>query len=440
MIKVTHITPHFGTGVGTVLRELSKKFNLNYKNYKHKYLALDFINKETKRFFKKNQISFEENLFFKKKKLKDYVKQSDIILIHWWNHPMLMEILANLDLPKNRLLIWSHITGSIAPNCITKRIIQFSDFFILSTPMFKSSRIYKNLNNNLKKKISTIWSTGGIERVKVHKKKKSKIKVIGYIGNLDFSKLHPNFVKMCASLKNKNVIFKVIGKKTGSLLNHQINKYQMNNRIIMEGYVSESKKWRLLSSFDIFGYPLARHHYGSCDQTIQEAMVAKVPVVALNNSMEKYMIKDTKTGLIANSESHYIKLIRKLINMNENKKNALILRAYNFAKDNYSIKKITHEWDLMFQKVLVTRKTKKFFFDSKLKPHNLYSKTLDDSCKYVIKFLDKKKVLNKDIEKVKKFCKTANWKSPTKSSPFHYQKLFPKNKRLNQLCEILKKN
>ena len=67
---------------------------------------------------------------------------------------------------------------------------------------------------------------------------------------------------------------------------------------------------KLLSNFDVFGYPLSKYHFGSCDQSIQEAMTAKIPVVALNNQMESYMIKNNVTGYLAKDENEYSKIIK----------------------------------------------------------------------------------------------------------------------------------
>jgi hypothetical protein len=239
VINVVHLTPHYGTGVGTVIRGYAVYQKKNYsKLYSHEYLSLENINSYTKNIFRKYNINFIDNLYYERKLLNKKILKADIVLVHWWNHPLLMDIIANHKFPKNRIVLWCHITGKIPPNCITNKIVNFPDKFIFTTPVSKQSNVFKNLSKKLKKKTSTIWSTAGIERVKIYPKKKTKIFNVGYIGNLDFTKLHPNFIKICEKSYEKNMIFTVIGKIVRNSLARQIRLSPIRDKIMLKGYVS----------------------------------------------------------------------------------------------------------------------------------------------------------------------------------------------------------
>ena len=441
MIKVLHLTPHYGTGVGTVIRNFAVYQKKNYKKYfSHEYFSLEHTNSYTKKIFNKNKIKFTENTYYNDNYLKKKISKADIVFIHWWNHPLLMDLLANKGLPSSRVVFWCHITGKIAPNCITEDILKFPDKFVFTTPVSKSIPIYLKLQKKDKKNISVIWSTGGIERVKIYKKKINKYFNVGYIGNLDFTKLHPEFIKICEKSYKKNVRFIVVGRIVNNSLLDQAKKSKIKNKIIFKGYVSEKKKWELLSQFDLFGYPLAKYHYGSCDQSIQEAMIAKVPVLTLNNSMEKEMIKNNFSGFIAKNINEYSSVVKKFSNFSQKKKKIIINNARNFAEKNFSLKVMSEKWNSIFYELIEIEKNKKNFSKKKVSANLLYSKTLDSSCLLIKKYLTVRKPSNLLEKKILSFCKDKNWTSPTKSSPYHYFSFFRKNRKLKKLCILLKNN
>ena len=134
------------------------------------------------------------------------------------------------------------------------------------------SKYIHQLTDLDKKKLGVVWSTGGVERLQSIKPTHHEGVIVGYIGNLDFTKLNPNFIKLCEMVTNDSIKFVVVGGPVNSDLLIQAKNSKIANRIEFTGYVSEEEKWKRLSTFDIFGYPLAPHHFGSCDQTIQEAM------------------------------------------------------------------------------------------------------------------------------------------------------------------------
>ena len=276
------------------------------------------------------------------------------------------------------------------------------------------------------------------EYVKIYKKERSEFFIVGYIGNLDYTKLHTNFVKMCEKASKKNTRFIIIGKKVNNSLLEEVKKSNQKNNFIFKGYVSEKEKMKLLSNFDVFGYPLSKYHFGSCDQSIQEAMTAKIPVVALNNQMESYMIKNNITGYLAKDENEYSKIIKNF----QKKKNVykIVEKAQAYSKKNYSLKSMCEKWEKIFKEMMMIKKNYKKFSKTKLLPDELYSISLTDECKPIKKYLNLEGNIELWEKKVIKFCHSKNWISPTKSSPFHYLNFFPKNKILKKLCLILSKN
>ena len=106
---------------------------------------------------------------------------------------------------------------------------------------------------------------------------------IGYVGTLGFCKLNPNFADFCAAVDVPNTKF------------------------IMVGDVSKE-----LSQMDIFSYLLNPQHFGATENALLEEMVAELPVIALNQCVEKFIIKDGETGLLVKNPAEYKDAVRKL--------------------------------------------------------------------------------------------------------------------------------
>ena len=99
---------------------------------------------------------------------------------------------------------------------------------------------------------------------------------------------------------------------------------------------------KYLSLFDIFGYPLAPHHYGTAEQVLQESMAAGIVPVVLDNNIERYLVKDGLTGIDAKNVKGYIKAIEVLYQNKEFKKE-LSKNAKTHAINNFSVELMANE-------------------------------------------------------------------------------------------------
>ena len=136
-------------------------------------------------------------MFWKRQEIFKIISDSDIIIIHWWNHPLLYDLLVRDRLPKCRLIIWSHNSGLFPPGAFTKKILEYPDLFVFTTPLSFEVEEIKKLSDNQRNNLRVIWSTGGIEHVKNIKPQFHKGFNIGYIGTVDYCKLHPDFLQLC---------------------------------------------------------------------------------------------------------------------------------------------------------------------------------------------------------------------------------------------------
>lgn len=440
--RILHIVPHFGAGVGTVLLNyLSKVKDSDF--FIHRAVCLDYANQNAIDIAKFAVFPLHDNMSKKKHELFALIEDSDIVLIHWWNHPLLYDFLVREKLPKSRIIIWSLITGDLAPNNFTDKILKYPDIFVFTTPLSYKIKDVQSLPDKSKKCLRTVWCTAGVERVKSLKIKKHTGFNIGYIGNVDYAKMHPDFLDICNKVNIPNVKFIIVGGPNGKQMEQEAIRRGIDKKFIFTGFVPEEKKWEYLSLFDVFGYPLASHHYGACDQVLQESMASGVAPVVLANPMERYMVKNGINGIVAKNKKEYIKGLEDL-HHNRELKDFLSKNAKEYAFRTFSLKKMINEWDDIFNEVLNLPKTARKWQTSK-KSKNISSKdifleSLGHYGKDFISSCNAKNSKNKEtaIKNIKKLAESANWRSKTKSTVHQYHSFFPYDKYLSFWSSIMK--
>lgn len=440
--KILHITSHLGGGVGRVLLNFLIKVK-NYSSFTHKIVCLDYANKKVLEAANLAGFSIVDNMSTRKQELLDAIADSDIVFIHWWNHPLLYDFLVRIQLPPCRLIIWSHISGFYSPNVFTDKILKYSDLFVFSTPISFETKEIKNLSSRQKKSLRVVWSTGGIEHVKSVKPKKHSGFNIGYIGTVDYAKIHPKFLNICRRVKIPNVKFIVCGGPSEKHIKKEAEKLDIAEKFTFTGPVSDINNY--LSIFDIFGYPLASYHYGTCDQVLQESMAAGVVPVVLANPMENYMVKNGVTGIVAQNKNEYIKALQDLYH-NFKLRNLLSKNAKDYAVKTFSLAKMINEWDKIFNEVLDFPKTSRRWKINKkienISPKDVFLESLGHYGKEFMTYCNTKNNKEKKsaIETIKKLAVSTTWRADTRGTVHHYSYFFPKDRYLSAWSQLMKKH
>ncbi len=378
----------------------------------------------------------------KKRELLDLIADSDIVLIHWWNHPLLYDFLVREQLPASRVIFWSLILGSPPPNNFTDKIFRYPDMFVFSTPLSYKVEEARNLSGEYKKYLRDIWATGTVDYVRVLKLKKHNGFNIGYIGTVDYAKMHPDFLDICNQVDIPDLNFIVVGGSNEKQLEREACRLGIGRKFNFTGFVSESKKWEYLSLFDVFGYPLAPHHYGTCDLALQEAMTAGVVPVVLENPTESHIIKNGVTGIVAKDKNEYVRALQDLY-YNPEKRNFLSKNAKEYAIKTFSLEKMINDWDKIFNEALVfPKKARKWEIDEKIKnisPKDVFLESLGCYGKDFVFYCNAKDDKEKEsaIKKIKKLAESANWRSKTKSTAHQYNSFFPNDEYLSFWSKLM---
>ena len=172
---------------------------------------------------------------------------------------------------------------------------------------------------------------------------------VGYVGTLDFAKLHPRFAELCAEVDIPDAHFIVCGAGEAAATIAA----QADSRVELRGYVEEIGP--VLAELDVFGYPLAPGNYATSDLALQEAMAAGVPPVVLAHGEPQELVEHGVTGLVARDEADYPRAIEYLctnpserLRLGENARARARLRTPADVAD---------EWTSLFRELLEHPKT-----------------------------------------------------------------------------------
>jgi len=434
-MNILHITPHLGGGVGTVVTNMLRYFNAN-STHNNTLICLDKLRSESKHFLSQDGLLFIENASSDILLLKKYINDSDVVLLHWWNHPLSGKFLYDLQkLGPCRLALWCHISGLTEPNNLIEAAIKISDKFIFTTPLSYGAKSLRGLSSLQRSKLSWIWSTRGIDYFPAIPSdiKEEPLRLL-YFGNLDYAKLSFTFPQIIKELGKDAIFIDIAGPPVDKFID-DLKSLNLQSNVVYHGFVTEARKHELLNSASIFIYPLAPNHYGTCDQAIQEAMAYGLVPVVYSNPMEAYMIAHEENGIIASSPYDFIKSTRNLIE-NKHDLRRLSKSAKIFSHQYYNLSSLRDQWDHVFQSLSNLKKSSKVFIevDPGSLGYQLFKLTVPSISSQIDLLVDSSSTIDTCIQSsIRNYFSSTSQTSPSKSSINQFLQYFPQDRKLRLL-------
>jgi glycosyltransferase involved in cell wall biosynthesis len=254
------------------------------------------------------------------------IEQAEIVVVHWYDHPLLRSLVAQ-TWPAARVIFWCHKNYNVS-----EWALSYPDLFLNVSPIQGQGKDY-------------IWSTEDMSRFRAIKPKEHEGFNIGYVGTVDFKKLHPDFLKMCSRITDlvPDVRFNIIGE------NHLDKTWIHRHNEHFIGQVDDVAPY--LAEMDLFMYPLRRNHYGTCEQALGEAMSAGVVPVVMNNGAEGIIVTDGLTGAVLSDVSQLISNV-KILYEHVGLRKAISSRAREAARVRYDINVTVRNWERVFDKIM----------------------------------------------------------------------------------------
>ena len=349
MINILHITPHLGGGIGKALSGLiSESVNTN-KNIKHKILCLEYPVKD--QFINKIR-NLNIEIFVKPgdQEIDKIVSECGIVQIEWWNHPAMLEFLnTKLHLIKIRLVIWCHISGLNNP-IIPNKLIDYSDHFIFTSPCSYKSIEKRFHNKKIPTNVSVISSGGGFDDIPVKTESFEDELKIGYLGSLNFAKLHPEYIDYLLSIDDKSLKINLIG----DIVNKEILEYQCainsrQNLLKFTGYTADISSE--LNKINVTPYLLNPYHYGTAENALLECMAMGIVPIVLNNPAEICIVDNMDTGIVIKTKKEFADAINWL-KENPLERKEIGRRAAIKVREKFNLSKMSNSFLEIYSNVI----------------------------------------------------------------------------------------
>lgn len=277
------------------------------------------------------------------------IKNTDIVHVNFWNNPEIYELLRS-DLPEMRLLIWFHIAGDKPPQVLTTNLIDFADFALACSPYTYQNPAIQNLPAEMRlEKTGMVYGAADFARLSNISLKTHETFNVGYIGSVDFSKMHRNYVSMSASINLPNVKFIVCGGGIQHFLLQEAAQLGAAGRFDFRGYVTDIRS--VIEVLDVYGYPLCEDTYAAAELNLQEAMFAGVPPVVFPYGGIKHLVVNDYTGLIVNTELEYRQAIEYLYH-NPEERMRLGQNAKEYAKQIFGAENAAKKLNPIYQHMM----------------------------------------------------------------------------------------
>ena len=309
-MHVVHIAAHVGGGVGSVLKDfflLSKEHGIvndlfcldrcdsNFRELKGVETRLDELSYDS-----------SDPLFSK------VLSRCDIVLLHYWNHPLTAKFLSEVRLPPCRLLVWSHNSGLHEPHVIPTYLTQMAQKILFTSRCSLHAPNLKSLIKREPEKFGVVHSTRSLDKFQQIGRKRARQtagKNLLYVGTVSKAKMHPESARIFSELSKQGYTIRVVGGPEHEELAAEVS--LLGGKIEVFGTVHNVSDF--YRNADVFIYPLHSDHYGTGEQVMLEAMAAGLPIVAFNNPAEE-VILEGGGGILVSTHNEFIDSTSNLLN------------------------------------------------------------------------------------------------------------------------------
>ena len=434
---VLHIVPHLNGGLGRVLLS-TLKFSKNITaSFAHEIVITDekHLTVKSREMFSE----YSDCLHIGKSDsfIKEKMDKTDIVQIEWWNNPLVNKFLTNFPFPPSRVILCCHVNGLSRPCIITESAVEFSDIFLTTTKATRKHPLFQSeVNVRHRKKLRYVTYPVDFERFGTIQPKAHDGFNIGYVGTIDYAKMHRNFLPMSDAVNVPKIKFFICGegfdKKTVEL---EAQKYPVG-KFQFIGFFENIKS--ILEIIDVFGYPLNPKHYGSGEQAVNEAMYAGLPVVAFSNPAEQEIISHNETGILVDNEQSYTEAIQALY-LNPAERTRIGMNARKQIIEHFSPLQCFQKLELIYKEVMGLDKRSRTFkklIESNYASGNdlgarLFIESLgDQGSEFLQSYKSRGEGSSADINKIISEAEIG-MKMVTKGSLFQYLYFFPDDAYLN---------
>lgn len=277
------------------------------------------------------------------------VRSADMVHVNFWNTPEMYDWLRAPH-PPMRVVLTTHVAGDYASQILTPPLLAYPDWLVTASPYTLELPLLKTRRAD---RTRAILPGTHLPASKIAPPPHTDFR-IGYAGSVDFVKLSPRFVPLCAAVNAPRAKFPVAGGGDGfKTLRAQAAALGVSERFEWLGYRTDIIE--VLASFDVLGYPLAPRGYGAGELTLQQAMWVGVPPVLFNESAPPLLVRDGETGILVRDETEYVAALENL-SANEPERKWLSQNACAYARAHFGADKSALELSALYDEAVQEHK------------------------------------------------------------------------------------
>lgn len=415
-IKVLHLTAHLGGGVGKALSGLVLNQSTTEAQIRHTIVCLE---KPEKSLFVDRIIAggCEVVICPDDDQLDRLISDADIVQLEWWNHPVTISCLCRGQLPPLRLLVWCHVSGLHTP-IIPTGLLSTADRCLFTSPCSYEAANIVSLPCESKAHLGVVNSAGGFDGFPQPRDTTGENVRAGYIGSLNFAKLHPHYVNFLEAVNDPEFTVKMIGDTLNrEILEGQCARAGRTGLLEFRGYTADVVSE--LATINTLVYLLNPLHYGTTENALLEAMAMGIVPIVLDNSAERHIVSDRETGLVVRNPEEFGQAIQWL-QENPAKRQEIGEQAAAYVREKFAVVKMADAFADQYQKVMRSPKRTLTF-------SSIFGASPDEwflACQENPTVFTEGKPIDEDFA-------SHGFFERTKGSVFHFQQCFPHNARLN---------
>ena len=278
------------------------------------------------------------------------MEQADIVQIEWWNCSLVTSLLHR-PFPDCRLVIRYHVAGDKAPHIVTANHLKLADLNILSKA---DNPILEAFDADWKEdRVSCILHGSDFSRMPNVEPRPHAGFNVGYIGTVNFVKMHPDYIEMSHRIDIPDVRFVVCGSVSEPSLLEDVRRLRAEHKFQFMGYLERLDD--VIAEMDVFGYPLCPDTYASTELVLQEVMYARIPPVVFPYGGVEQTVLHNVNGYVVRNEDEYVRAIEYLYRHPRERKR-LGDAARRYVVENLGIENTSRQYERVYERLLTEEK------------------------------------------------------------------------------------
>ncbi len=307
-MKILHLSAHLGGGAGKAISEMA------LLQAKDNEIKIILIEKPIDRRHIDTLTGIVDVLFLDECRLDSLLSWSDVVIINWWCHPLMVKLLASLPEVDCRLVIWNHVNGCSFPFLPFDFLNAFEKVIFTSGFSFENQLWGRKEKHIIWSKAYLVYGMGNYQPANVvHKSDYTRGKsfTVGYIGTVNYGKMAVDYLDYCleAAKKIENIKFVIVGNPDSKVLEDFKNS-SISDKVLFVGQVKDVEQY--YKSFDVLGYILNHDSFATTENVLLEAMAYGLPVIVKANNVEQRIIHDGVNGYVVKNKEEYAEELRYL--------------------------------------------------------------------------------------------------------------------------------